>query len=85
MGYIQEKNNIKPRLELLHQLMGKVFLGTTFSWNSNEKFPDFGSLLLLPACSSPELVENPSHGKKNPSKQHNSIFYQEQRHGKAGI
>lgn len=62
-----------------------MFPGTTSSWNSSEGFPDFGSLLLLPACFSPELVENPSHRKKNPSKQHNSIFYEEQSHGKAGI
>lgn len=48
-----------------------------FNWNVSEEFPDFGSLLLLPACSSAELMENPTHGKKNPSKQHNSIFSQE--------
>lgn len=56
-----------------------------FNWNVSEEFPDFGSLLLLPACSSAELMENPTHGKKNPSKQHNSIFSQEERVRKAGI
>lgn len=79
---MQNKRNIFKRKIILNQC---VFPGTTFSWNLSEGFPDFGSLLLLPARSSPELMENPSHGKKNPSKQQNSSFYQEQRQNKAGI
>lgn len=91
-GIDEKKKNIKPSLELLHQVMEKGFLGNVCSQEQlSAGIPVRGSRILAPcSCSLPVLHLScwkhrqshagkgifGSHGKKNPSKQHNPILFQ---------